>query len=70
LNARDAMPPGGRLTVSTENFVIDQAFIRRYAFPVRPGRYVWLAVTDAGIDMDADRKARAFEPFFTTVTAR
>jgi len=59
LNARDAMPHGGRLTVSTENFVIDQAFIRRYAFPVQPERYLCLTLTDTGIGMDADKKASA-----------
>ena len=57
------MPHGDRLTVSTENFVIDQAFIRRYAFPVQPGHYVCLTVTDTGIGMGADIKARAFEAF-------
>jgi hypothetical protein len=53
------MPHGGRLTVSTENFVIDQAFIRRYAFPVQPERYLCLTLTDTGIGMDADKKASA-----------
>jgi len=66
VNARDAMPQGGKLIIRVENTVLDQDYVRRYPYPVQPGPYVLLLVSDTGIGMDPETKARAFEPFFTT----
>ncbi|WP_428394610.1 CHASE3 domain-containing protein [Lichenicoccus sp.] len=65
LNARDAMPGGGRLTLELANKVIDQEYADRHA-EVLPGDYVMVAVSDSGHGMSAEVVARAFEPFYTT----
>jgi two-component system, cell cycle sensor histidine kinase and response regulator CckA len=65
INAREAMPNGGKLTLETANVSFDQESVGRYP-ELRPGDYVMLAITDTGAGMSGEVKARAFEPFYST----
>ncbi len=66
LNARDAMPQGGKLVIETENAFLDAAYIQKYATEQSPGYHVMLAVSDTGHGMVEETKECIFEPFFTT----
>jgi signal transduction histidine kinase/CheY-like chemotaxis protein len=66
VNARDAMPHGGKVTIETANCYLDDAYVSSIPEPVEVGQYVLIAVTDTGVGMDHLTLERAFDPFFTT----
>ena len=68
INARDAMPKGGKITFQTANVKVDETYAQQHIF-IKPGQYVLLSVSDTGIGMDAETQAHVFELFFTTKAA-
>jgi len=68
VNARDAMPQGGKVRIKTENVVVDETYASHH-MPMQPGEYTMLAISDTGTGMDRETQSHVFEPFFTTKSA-
>mgnify|MGYP003694582467 CR=1 FL=1 len=68
VNARDAMPRGGKVAVETKNVVLDEGYAFHHV-PVQPGEYAMLAISDTGMGMDKEIQSHVFEPFYTTKPA-
>ena len=66
VNARDAMPKGGKISIETANCYLDETYVNALTEPVKAGQYILIAVTDTGVGMDQSTLTHVFEPFFTT----
>ncbi|HNX24028.1 MAG TPA: response regulator [Spirochaetota bacterium] len=69
INARDAMPDGGRVNIQTVNIILNEDYCAKKGFIIEPGLYIKVSVEDSGIGIDDELKSKIFEPFFTTKTA-